>query len=51
MVRHVRGLRPTSLVDAAYALDLAVPGTAGCARVVAWYSPQRKEGMLEVRML
>ena len=42
-------VRP-SLLDATYALDLAVPGASGLARVVAWYSPFRKEGMVELRM-
>lgn len=49
MARHVGGMRPT-LLDATYGLDLVVPGLAGFARLVAWYAPGRKEGMLELRM-
>ncbi|KAG2494117.1 hypothetical protein HYH03_007755 [Edaphochlamys debaryana] len=47
---HVGGMRP-QLLESVYALDLAVPGTAGAARVVAWYAPQRREGMVELRLL
>lgn len=46
---HVRGMRP-SLLDACYGLDLALPGTAGVGRLVAWYSPGRGEGMVELRL-
>ncbi len=46
---HTTGMRP-QLLEAVYALDLAVPGARGVARLVAWYSPQRREGMLEVRL-
>ena len=45
----VATVRP-ALLDATYGLDLAVPGAAGLARVVAWYSPGRKEGMVELRV-
>ncbi|GIL83435.1 hypothetical protein Vretimale_11203 [Volvox reticuliferus] len=49
LASHTGGMRP-QLLDAVYALDLAVPGLKGTARLVAWYSPQRREGMVELRM-
>ncbi|GIL53119.1 hypothetical protein Vafri_8802 [Volvox africanus] len=49
LASHTGGMRP-QLLDAVYALDLAVPGLKGAARLVAWYSPQRREGMVELRM-
>ena len=50
LLRHVGGMRP-SLVESAYGVDVVVPGSSGAARVVAWWSPGRKEGMLELRLL
>ncbi|KIY96659.1 hypothetical protein MNEG_11303 [Monoraphidium neglectum] len=50
LARHVGGMRPT-LLDAAYGLDVIVPGSGGLVRAVAWYSPRRGEGALEVRLL
>lgn len=38
------------LVDSIVALDVALPSTSGLARIVAWYAPGRKEGMVEVRL-
>lgn len=49
VARHVSGMRP-QLLDSAVALDLVLPGSEGAARLVAWYSPQRREGMLELRL-
>eukprot|EP00798_Chlamydomonas_sp_ICE-L_P027675 gene27675-7316_t len=49
LVTHAKSMKP-SLQDSVYGLDLGVPGTSGFARVFAWYSPTRKEGMLEVRL-
>ena len=49
-LRHLRGLRP-SLLDSAYALDVVVPGSKGLARVLLWYAPGRREGMVELRVL
>ncbi|GLC48396.1 hypothetical protein PLESTB_000092700 [Pleodorina starrii] len=46
---HTVRMRP-QLLEAVYALDLAVPGSRGAARLVAWYTPQRREGMVELRM-
>ncbi|KAF5826867.1 hypothetical protein DUNSADRAFT_1838 [Dunaliella salina] len=33
-----------------YGLDLVLPGMSGFGRLVAWYAPGRKEGMLELRL-
>jgi hypothetical protein len=33
-----------------YGGDVMVPGLRGVARLAAWYSPGRKEGMMEMRM-
>ncbi|GFR49454.1 hypothetical protein Agub_g11514 [Astrephomene gubernaculifera] len=49
LLGHLGGMRGR-LAEAVYGLDLAVPGVAGAARLVAWYCPQRREGMLEVRL-
>lgn len=37
--------------DAAAGLDLTLPASAGAARIVAWYSPVRREGMVEIRLM
>jgi hypothetical protein len=50
LLRHVGGMRP-SLVESAYGVDVVVPGSSGAARIVAWWSPGRREGMLELRLL
>lgn len=50
ILRHVACMRP-ALVDSTYGVDLVVPGSKGAARLVAWYAPMRKEGMLELRLL
>jgi hypothetical protein len=50
VLQHVGAMRP-SLVDSAYGVDVMVPGTSGLARLMAWWSPGRREGMLEVRLL
>jgi hypothetical protein len=42
-------VRP-ALLDAAYGLDLVLPGTGGAARLAAWYSPRRREAMAELRL-
>ena len=47
--RHLVGMRP-SLASVTYGLDVGVPGTAGLARLAAWYSPSRKEGMVEIKL-
>ena len=47
--RHVASTR-ASLMDSVYGLDVALPGASGLARLVAWYSPGRREGMVEVRL-
>lgn len=49
LATHVKHMRP-ELVENVYALDLVVPGSKGLARVVAWYSPMRREGTLEFRL-
>ncbi|KAG2446766.1 hypothetical protein HYH02_008327 [Chlamydomonas schloesseri] len=46
---HVAGMRP-QLLESVYALDLALPGSHGAARLVAWWAPRRREGMLELRL-
>jgi hypothetical protein len=37
--------------EAVYGVDVALPQVLGAARVVAWYSPQRGEGLVELRFL
>ncbi|KAG1671987.1 hypothetical protein FOA52_013360 [Chlamydomonas sp. UWO 241] len=49
LVRHVAAMRP-SLLEATYGLDVALPGTSGLARLVAWCAPGRREGMIEMRL-
>uniref|UniRef100_A0A7S3R0U4 Uncharacterized protein n=2 Tax=Dunaliella tertiolecta TaxID=3047 RepID=A0A7S3R0U4_DUNTE len=49
LARHVGGMRP-SLLESTYGLDLVLPGMSGFGRLVAWYAPGRKEGMLELRL-
>lgn len=49
LAQHVQGMRP-SLMDAAYGLDLALPGTSGFGRLVAWYAPRRGEATVELRL-
>ncbi|GBF99702.1 hypothetical protein Rsub_12414 [Raphidocelis subcapitata] len=50
LARHVGGMRP-SVLDAAYGVDVIVPGSGGLVRGVAWYSPRRGEGGIELRLL
>jgi hypothetical protein len=50
LARHVAGMRP-SLLDAAYGLDVVLPGSGGLLRGVVWYSPRRAEGGIELRLL
>lgn len=40
----------SKLLDDVYAVDVAI-GKAAAARFVLWYSPSRREGMAEVRLL
>ena len=47
--KHLVAMKP-SLASVTYGLDVGVPGTSGLARLAAWYSPGRKEGMIEVRL-
>ena len=42
-------LQPVVL-ETAWGLDLTIPGSKGTARACAWFSPTRKEGMLELRL-
>lgn len=52
----VKGLAQTalsvrpSLLEAVYGADVVVPGTEGAARVAMWWSPKRREGMVELRL-
>eukprot|EP00898_Chlorokybus_atmophyticus_P002157 jgi/Chlat1/2942/Chrsp2S04685 len=39
------------LVELGYSVESIVPGSKGAMRVVAWYSPLRREGMIELRLL
>ncbi len=48
--RHVGGMRPV-FVEGTYGVDCVVPGSQGLGRVVAWWSPQRREAMVELRLL
>lgn len=50
LARHVGGMRP-SLLDAAYGLDMVIPGSGGLVRGVVWFSPRRGEGAVELRLL
>jgi hypothetical protein len=43
-------VRP-ALVDAAYGLDVVVPGGGGLVRLVGWYNPGRGEGGLGLRLM
>ncbi len=43
-----KGLRADSL-ERVYGLDYIVPGYEGIARMVVWWSPQRREVMAELR--
>lgn len=42
-------VRP-SLLESMFGGDLLIPGTEGAARLGAWWSPKRKEGMIELRL-
>jgi hypothetical protein len=37
-------------MDTTYGLDVALPRASGLARIVAWYAPGRREGMVELRL-
>jgi hypothetical protein len=39
-----------TLLETSYGFDVALP-PGGVARLVAWYCPQRKEAMAEVRFM
>lgn len=49
LANSVQSLRPT-LLEACYGVDYVVPRTAGALRACAWWSPLRKQGMLEARL-
>ena len=42
-------LQPVML-ETVWGLDLVLPKTQGSARACAWFSPTRREGMLELRL-
>lgn len=42
-------IRP-SLLETMYGADVVVPGSKGAARVSMWWSPKRREGMMELRL-
>ena len=48
-VQAVRTLRATQL-ESIFGLDCVVPNTKGAARVAGWWSPSRKEAMMELRL-
>jgi hypothetical protein len=50
LVDAARSLRP-SLLETVYGLDVVLPGSEGLARAAVWYSPARREGMVEIRLL
>jgi hypothetical protein len=50
LLRHVGGICP-ALVDSAYGVDVVVPGAGGLVRLVGWFSPGRREGGLELRLM
>ena len=37
-------------LESVYGLDCIVPGSGGAARACAWWSPARKEGLVELRL-
>ena len=45
----VQTLRATQL-ETVYGADCCLPGSAGAARLAAWWSPLRREAMLELRL-
>lgn len=47
---HLKCTQP-SLKDVQYGIDFAVPGSYGAVRAGAWYTPSRKEGMMELRIM
>lgn len=49
-LQAVRTLRATQL-ESIFGLDCVVPNSQGAARMAAWWSPSRKEAMLELRLL
>lgn len=46
---HVKGLRPR-LTEAQYGFDFAAPGSGGAVRIGGWYTPSRREGLVEMRL-
>ncbi|CAK0784857.1 hypothetical protein CVIRNUC_008062 [Coccomyxa viridis] len=45
----IRTLRATQL-ESIFGLDCVVPNSQGAARIAAWWSPSRKEAMMELRL-
>ncbi len=45
----VRTLRATKL-ESVFGLDFLVPNSQGAARIAAWWSPLRREAMMELRL-
>ncbi|BDA48124.1 hypothetical protein COCOBI_11-3820 [Coccomyxa sp. Obi] len=47
--KAIRTLRATKL-ESVFGLDCVVPNSQGAARIAAWWSPLRKEAMMELRL-
>lgn len=49
LVQAIRTLRATKL-ESVFGLDCVVPNSQGAARIAAWWSPLRREAMMELRL-
>lgn len=49
LLQAIRTLRATQL-ESIFGLDCVVPNSQGAARIAAWWSPSRKEAMMELRL-
>lgn len=48
-VRDAPWIQPVVL-ETVWGVDLTIPGSRGAARACAWFSPTRREGMVELRL-
>ena len=49
LAASIKSLRP-SLLETTYGVDCVVPRTGGALRACAWWSPLRRQGLLEARL-